>query len=165
MILPDPTPSYRVNYNPNERSYEVVDVLGAGINRIINRAYPDDSGGFRGLIIFGSISGTSTIFTNLIEGLTGSIPVNDASAERRNQQAFTFRTLRVRNTTTFTPFNLTSITINGVEIMAAPVAITDNVSFFNVPLLESEYVVPNNSLWLSVDDSMVSTDMEVQTTD
>lgn len=161
MELPESTANENWIYYPNENMFEVVDFA---TGRITRRVYPDIIGEaniWRGLKVFGSYTIT-TIFNDFTPGDTAEIPVNDATAQRRNSRAFTFTSLRVKNITTGTPFNLTSITINGVEIMSGPLVITNNVDYFDVPLIESSYEVLNNSRWLAVDDSFVAVEMLVQ---
>lgn len=152
-ILPSPTPTRTQKYDSNTQGVDVYNAGTESIDSLIYRLVPIFAGGFRGWQQFGSFDGSGGGWFNPLVFPFTAIIASSSAAYVSNKNQFTFKTMQVKFLAAAPPFNLTTITINGQNILLTPVAIAANGVFVDVVLTDTDFTVLANSTFGFTTDS------------
>lgn len=143
MNLAPATPNFVYKYDPNTRIIEIYD--SSSPPELRAKIIPDYLGGFRGNNFFGNAS-LITLWIDLSENQV--VEITDFSAfVQRIKKAVTFSSMEIKIPEPLNPpFEITFITINGINIISTPFFINTFDVFVPVTgLIDSSFEVPENS--------------------
>lgn len=136
MLLPDPTPDIRIDYDQNNHEYTAVKVSDSTI------LYRQRQNSVNGINQFGFIDG-SLQFVNFLDPAGISVLAN-AVVQIRSLFEFSMSSLKFTWTFFSAPYTVTAININGVNILSASFDVLNDQPIA-VPLNDPPSTIPENS--------------------